>query len=76
MVRYVNGFTLFCPSYADTLVRIVVVREYNLGPQIPAALYTFSISEGRTVETEVFTIPVSCNTTLRSCVYSKPPYGI
>ena len=45
-------------SYADTLVRISVVREFNLGPQIASEQYSFSISEGMLLGADVFQVPV------------------
>ena len=42
-----------------TIVTVEVVLANNLGPNIPAAQYSVSVSEGVVIGQEIFTIPVS-----------------
>ena len=44
---------------ALTIVSVEVVLANNLGPNIPAAQYAVSVSEGVIIGQEIFTVPVS-----------------
>ena len=44
---------------ALTIVSVEVVIANNLGPNIPAAQYAVSVSEGVVIGQEIFTVPVS-----------------
>ncbi len=53
---------------ALTIVAVEVVLANNLGPNIPAAQYGISVSEGVLVGQEIFTVPVSRKRHVCACV--------